>query len=144
MMEKTNIKRVQDAYAAFGRGDMQTLMDMLHPDVSWGMVGDPKDVPMAGIHAGKSGVGEFFRLLHEVQQLEKFEPLKFLAGDDTVAVIGHTNWTMNRNGVSGDNEWVHVYTFKDGKIIQYRGHQDTAKLAAAYHAEPALKRAANG
>jgi uncharacterized protein len=143
-MEKTNLKLVQDAYAAFGRGDMQVLMDMLAPDVSWGMIGDPKEVPMAGIRTGKAGVGEFFRILHEVQQLEKFEPLKFLAADDTVAVIGHTNWTMNRNGVSGENDWVHVYTFKDGKVTQYRGHQDTAKLANAYLAEPAMKRAANG
>ena len=143
-MENTNLTLVQDAYAAFSRGDMQTLMDMLDPDVSWGMVGDPKDVPMAGIRTGKAGVGEFFRILHEVQQLDKFEPQKFLAGGDTVAVIGHTNWTMNRSGVSGDNDWVHVLTLKDGKVTKYRGHQDTAKLAAAYHAEPALKRAANG
>ena len=98
----------------------------------------------AGIRNGKAGVMEFFKVLHEVQQLKDFTPQKFVATDDTVCVIGHTKWTMNNNGVSGENDWVHVITFKDGKIIKYRGHQDTGLLAEAYHAKPAQKRAANG
>ena len=142
-MSNDNLKNTQEAYAAFGRGDMQPLMDSLSPDVTWGMVGRPHDVPMAGIRNGKAGVMEFFKVLHEVQQLKDFTPQKFVATDDTVCVIGHTKWTMNNNGVSGENDWVHVITFKDGKIIKYRGHQDTGLLAEAYHAKPALKRAAN-
>ena len=144
IMSKTNLELVQDVYAAFGRGDMQALMDALHPDVTWGMIGRPQDVPMAGIRNGKAGVGEFFKILHEVQQLRDFAPQKFVATDDTVCVIGHTKWTMNNNGVAGENDWVHVLTLKDGKIIKYRGHQDTGLLAEAYHAKPATKRAANG
>jgi uncharacterized protein len=141
-MNNGNLKLVQNIYAAFGRGDMQPLMDALDPNVTWAMIG-PEDVPMAGIRHGKAGVMEFFKTLKEVQQLREFAPLKFLAADDTVVVIGHTKWTMNNNGVSGENDWVHVMTFMNGKIISYRGHQDTALLTQAYHAKPALKRAAN-
>ncbi len=143
-MSNENLKKVQDAYAGFGRGDMQPLMDILSPDVSWGMVGRPHDVPMAGIRQGKAGVNEFFKTLHEVQQLKDFAVQKFVASDDTVCVIGHTKWVMNDSGVAGENDWVHVITFKDDKVITYRGHQDTGLLAEAYHAKPALKRAANG
>ena len=51
---------------------------------------------------------------------------------------------MRSSGVSDDTEWLHVITVRDGKIAAWLGHNDTAMLAAAYHAAPAAKRAANG
>ncbi len=45
--------------------------------------------------------------------------------------------------VSGENDWVHVFTIRNGKISAFRGHQDTGLLAQAYHGAPASKRAAN-
>ena len=142
-MTNTNIKLVQDAYGAFGRGDIPAALEMMTPDVTWGMIGRSKDVPMAGIRDGKAGAAEFFRLLKETQELKSFEPQKFAAADDMVFVAGHTAWTMHRSGVSGENDWVHVFTIRDGKISAFRGHQDTGLLAEAYHAAPAVKRAAS-
>ena len=139
-----NVKFIQDLYAAFGRGDMQPLMTALDPAVSWSMVGRPQDVPMAGIRTGKAGVENFFKTLREVQQLLEFTAHKFIGSGDTVCVLGHSKWIMNNNGVDGENDWVHVYTLKNGKIISYRGHHDTAHMAEAYHAAPAKMRAANG
>ena len=138
-MDNDNLEKTQNAYAGFMRGDLEPLLNLLSSDVSWGMVGRTHDVPMAGIRQGKDGVLEFFRVLHEVQQLKDFAPQKFVASGDTVCVIGHTKWIMNKSGVAGGNDWVHVITFKDGKIISYRGHQDTALLAEAYHAKRAAK-----
>ena len=143
IMTNTNIKLVQEAYGAFGRGDIPAALDMMTPDMTWGMIGREKDVPMAGIRNGKAGAAEFFRLLKETQEIKSFEPQKFAAADDMVFVAGHTAWTMQRNGVSGESDWVHVFTIRDGKISAYRGHQDTGLLAEAYHAMPAAKRAVN-
>ena len=143
-MSNANIKLVQDVYAAFGRGDIPAVLGMLAPDVTWGMVGREQDVPMAGIRAGKAGAGEFFRLLKETQQITRFEPQKFSAAEDMVFVSGRAAWIMCRSGESGENEWLHVFTIRDGKVAEYRGYQDTAMLAQAYHAMPAAKRAANG
>lgn len=142
-MTNDNLKDTIDCYTAFGRGDMQPLMEKLSPDVTWGMVGRPEDVPMAGIRSGIAGVQEFFKTLKQVQQLKDFAPQRFLAAEDTVFVIGHTKWVMNNNGVTGENDWIHVLTFKDGKVVKYRGYQDTGLLAEAYHAKPATKRAVN-
>ena len=141
-MSNANIKLVQDVYAAFGRRDIPAVLDALTPDVTWGLVGREKDVPMAGIRNGKAGAGEFFRLLTETQELTAFEPRKFAAADDTVFVAGRAAWIMCKSRVAGENEWVHVFTIRDGKISAFRGHQDTGLLAEAYHALPAAKRAA--
>ena len=132
-MSNDNLKRTQEAYAAFGRGDMQPLMDSLSPDVTWGMIGRPHDVPMAGIRKGKQGALDFFQTLQEVQELKEFAPQKFVGDDDTVVIIGHTKWKMHKSGVEGENDWVHVFTIKDGLVTSFRGHQDTGLLAEAYH-----------
>jgi ketosteroid isomerase-like protein len=137
-MTHPNIKLVQDIYAAFGRGDLAFILDAVHPDITWGLVGSPEDVPMAGIRSGKAGVTDFFKCLKETQQLTAFTPTTFAAGDDTVFVLGHAAWIMHSNGTVGDNPWVHVFVIKGGKVVSYRGFQDTALLAKAHHA-PARK-----
>ena len=43
---------------------------------------------------------------------------------------------MRKSGASDTTEWLHVITVRDGKIAAWRGHNDTAMLAAAYHAAP--------
>lgn len=133
-MSDANIKLVQDIYAAFGRGDIPAVLERLAPDVTWGLVGSADDVPMAGIRNGRAGAGEFFRALKETQQITSFKPQTFAASGDTVFVAGHAAWVMNRSGVAGENDWVHVFTIRNGEVAAYRGHQDTALLARAFSA----------
>ncbi len=135
-MSNANIELIKNLYAAFGRGDIQAVFDTVTPDVSWGMVGRPQDVPWAGIRTGRAGVGEFFRLLNETKEMRNFEPQKFVAGDDMVFVWGHYDWAMRASGASGASDFLHIYTIDNGRISSWRGHQDTAALAAAHHAAP--------
>lgn len=139
-MSQANIQLVQSVYAAFGRGDIAAVLDALTTDVSWGMVGREQDVPMAGIRSGKAGAGQFFQLLRETQEITRFEPLKFAATEDMVFCWGRAEWTMCASGVAGANDWLHVMTVRDGKVCEWRGHQDTALLAQAFHATPARQR----
>lgn len=139
-MSNANIKLLQDAFNAFTRGDIQTVLDALAPDVSWGLVGREQDIPMLGIRHGKAGASEFFRLLNEVQEVTAFEPQTFLAAEDKVFAWGRTAWIMRGNDVVGDNDWLVVATFRDGKVSAFRGYLDTAMLTAAYRG----KRTAGG
>ncbi len=143
-MSNANIKLVADGYTAFGRGDLAAVIDMMTPDATIGIVGRREDAPFFGMHSGTAGIAEFFRLLDEAHAITMFEPQRFLAAEDKVFVWGHYTWTMRRSGVSDTTEWLHVLTVRDGKVSEWRGHNDTAMLAAAYHAAPAAKRAANG
>lgn len=137
-MTHPNIELVQDIYAAFGRGDIAFILDAVAPDITWGLVGNAEDIPMAGIRSGKAGVTDFFKSLKETQQITAFSPRSFAANDDTVFVLGHAAWIMNSNGTTGENPGVHVFGIKAGKVTSYRGFQDTALLSKAHHA-PARK-----
>jgi ketosteroid isomerase-like protein len=140
-MNDANIKVVQDAYAAFGRGDLPAVLGMFTPDGSIGIVGRQQDAPFFGMFSGKN-IPEFYKQLDAAHAISMLEPLRFLAAEEKVFVWGHYSWTMRKSGVSDTTHWFHEITVRDGKIAEWRGHNDTAMLAAAYHAAPA-KRAAN-
>ncbi len=145
-MSTANTNFVQDLYGAFKRRDMQTVLDALVPDVTWGMVGREQDLPMAGVRHGKAGAADVFRVMAEMVEIVEFEPPTFLAAEDKVFIWGRWRWTMRNNGCAGENEWLHVFSIRDGKVTQWRGYNDTAQLALAYRAAPAavIKRATNG
>jgi ketosteroid isomerase-like protein len=143
-MSEANIKLVQDAYAAFGRGEIPGILDTMSPDVTIGIVGRLQDAPFFGSHSGRDGAAEFFRLLDEAHAISLFEPLRYLGAEDKVFVWGRYTWTMRKSGVSDTTEWLHEITLQDGKMTVWRGHNDTAMLAAAYHAAPASKPAVKG
>jgi ketosteroid isomerase-like protein len=61
MQEAQNTKVAQEAYAAFGRGDVQSILDRLADDVIWKPVyGAAAYVPTSGERRGKPAVATFF------------------------------------------------------------------------------------
>jgi ketosteroid isomerase-like protein len=143
-MGNANIKFIQDVYVAFGRGDIPAVLGAMTDDVEIGIVGRAQDAPLFGMHQGHAGAAEFFRQLADAHEITMFEPMKLAAAEDMVFVWGRYSWTMRKSGVSKTSEWLHVITVRDGKISLWRGHNDTAMLAEAYHTAPAARLAANG
>src|SRR5262245_51547906 len=131
-MAAANIALVQSLYAAFGRGDIGTIVAAATPDVVWGLDGRPSDIPMLGHHKGQSGVQDFFRLIDETHQITEFTPEEFYADRDKVFALGTYGWTMRKSGRKGKTEWLHVFTIRDGKVSGFRSLNDTALLAEAY------------
>jgi uncharacterized protein len=143
-MSEKNIQLVKDVYAAFGRGDIPAVLATMPDDVTIGIVGRKEDAPFFGIRSGKEGAVDFFQGLHDAHEIHLFEPRRFLAAEDLVFIWGHYHWTMRKSGVSKDTEWFHVVTVRDGKLCAWRGHNDTAMLAEAFHAAPSATRAVHG
>ena len=128
-------------YAAFGRGDIGAVIDSMAPDVKIGIVGRRKDAPFLGIFdEGKPGAAEFFKQLAAAQEFHTFGLLRFLAAEDKVFVWGRYRWTMRKSGATSESEWLHEITIQAGKCTIWRGHNDTAMLAEAYHGQaPAMR-----
>src|SRR5437763_15098448 len=55
-----NSSVVEQAYTAFGRGDIPSLLALLDDDVEWS---SPKTLPQGGQFRGKSDVARFFDLV---------------------------------------------------------------------------------
>ncbi|MDM0083437.1 nuclear transport factor 2 family protein [Variovorax sp. J31P179] len=121
---------VQQAYAAFGRGDVEGILALLTDDVRWRFVASA-GIPYAGEYTGKLQVRGWFGTLAESDDIQKFEPREFLEGPDHVTVLGWEQTKPRPNGKVFESEWVHVFTLKNDKISRWIGTLDTAAYVAA-------------
>jgi len=132
MQETQNIKVVQESYAAFGRGDIQGILDRLDDDVLWkGVYGAAPHVPTAGERRGRAAVKEFFRLVGENVKFSRFEPKEFIATGDKVVALGHYTATTPI-GKRFDSDFAMVFTVRNGKVTEFQEFTDSAQINAAY------------
>jgi SnoaL-like domain len=87
-MSSANIAFVQSLYAAFGRGDIATIINGLASDVDWSVNGRRKDYPLLGSWKGPIEVQRFFQGVAEHEEATDFSPREFFAADDRVCVLG--------------------------------------------------------
>jgi ketosteroid isomerase-like protein len=128
-MTNANIAHVQSLYAAFGRGDIETLLAGCAADIDWETIGRPSDFPTFGPRKGIEAVEEFFRLVDENEAFSEFAPREFYAADDKVFVLGRYSLIARKSGAPITAEWVHVFTLKNGRVTRFREHTDTAQFA---------------
>jgi ketosteroid isomerase-like protein len=133
MSEAQNTKVVQDAYAAFLRSDVDTLLGLMTDDVQWEPVlGAGPHVPFAGPRAGKPKVGEFFQLVAGNLDFEQFEPREFIAQDDKVVTLGHYRAVTRTTGKRFESDFAMVFTLRDGKVSRFQEFTDSAGINASF------------
>ena len=132
MQEAQNTKVVQDAFAAFGRGDIQTLLTYVADDVIWTAVyGAGPHVPTSGVRRGKAAVAEFFKQVAENVHFSQFEPKEFVETGDKVVALGHYKATTPiKKGF--DSDFAMVFTLQNGKVTPFQEFCDSAAINAAY------------
>jgi ketosteroid isomerase-like protein len=130
-MSDANVTLVKSLYDAFKRGDINTIIQALTPDVAWESTGDPKDHPALGRRKGPAAVQEFFRIVADTQDVRSFEPREFTATDDKVFILGHYAWTARKTKRPIESDWIHIFTIRNGKVVSFREFADTARFAEA-------------
>ena len=78
-MSENNIQKMQSLYAAFGRGDINTILSNVSDDADWGTDTVANAVPWYGIRRGREGVADFFATLDREVEFTTFEPKVFAA-----------------------------------------------------------------
>jgi ketosteroid isomerase-like protein len=132
VQETQNIKVVQDAYAAFGRGDVQSILDRLTDDIVWKPVyGAAAHVPTSGERRGKPGVATFFKQVGESINFVNFDPKEFIATGDKVVALGYYTG-KSPLGKTFDSDFAMVFTLKDGKVSHFQEFSDSAAINAAF------------
>jgi ketosteroid isomerase-like protein len=132
MEEAQNTKVVQEAYAAFGRGDIQALLSKLADDVVWtGVYGAASHVPTSGERRGKPAVADFFKQVAANINFSHFEPKEFVAAGDKVVALGRYTATTPRQ-TSFDSDFAMVFTLRNGQVTRFQEFCNSAAINAAY------------
>jgi ketosteroid isomerase-like protein len=121
---------VKDLYAAFGRGDITSVLALIAEDVVWRLPGTVPDY--SGTYEGQTSVVNFFEKLSSTVEIEGFEPRDYVAESDRVLVAGWSRGRVKSTGRMFDNRWVMAFSVRDGKIIKFEEYADTQALAAAH------------
>jgi ketosteroid isomerase-like protein len=131
MSASDNTKVVQEAYAAFGGGDIPGLLAKLDENVEWTYPAHPA-IPWAGEFKGHDGVLKFVGAIGESVDFLAFEPRTFIAEGDKVVVLGYQKMRNKASGEEWDATWAHVFTLKDGRVTSFREYPDTAAVAKGF------------
>jgi ketosteroid isomerase-like protein len=131
-MSNAEVSLIQGLYAAFGRGEIAKIIAAMAPDATWRLVGRPSDHPLLGTRKGQAGVQEFFDTLAKTQDATEFSPREFYPSGDKVFVLGHYAWKLRKTGRTAESDFIHIFTVKSGKVVQFQEFTDTAIFAEAY------------
>lgn len=127
-----NVALVKSLYAAFGKGDIATIVGAVTADVDWSVNGRASDVPTFGARKGQAAVQEFFALVASSYVFSEFSPKEFHAVGDKVFVLGRYAMTVKKTGKPAESDWVHIFTIVNGKVTAFREFLDTARAAEAF------------
>jgi ketosteroid isomerase-like protein len=138
MNEQENVALVKQALAAFGGGDLQTFLNLFAEDAELRHPMSTAIWPWAGTQRGRARIEEAAAGVTEVLEFEQFEPREFIAQGNKVVVLVFECVRSKATGRVVDNDYVHVYTVRDGKIIQFCVYEDTAPVIAAIRDQDAI------
>jgi uncharacterized protein len=131
MSEQQNLEVVRKVYVAFGSGELEGLLAHLDPEVSWRTPGAPI-LPTGGLRRGVAAVSEFFGLLLNAFDIQDFRPADFLAQGDKVVVLGTSREGPKGTGRLVDLRWVHVFTLRSGKVVEFEEPADVSALVEEF------------
>lgn len=133
MSEQQNVELIRRGYDAFGHGDMDTLLSLFDENIEWVSSGPP-ELPTAGTRRGRQQVAEFFKIVDEVFEIQRFEPKTFIAQGDRVVVLGDETTRVKATGKLLDVEWAHAFTVRGDKVVRFHEYVDTSAVVAELHA----------
>lgn len=126
-----NAKVIQDAYAAFGRGDIEAVLKLVADDCDW-RGPQTKDIPYSGVYRGNKGAAKFFDGIMSNVKVTAFEPKTFVAQGDDVMTTGSWSGVALPTGKPFNSIWAMHFKVVRGKIAYAQTYEETALTAAAF------------
>ncbi|MBE0565172.1 MAG: nuclear transport factor 2 family protein [Krumholzibacteria bacterium] len=119
-----NTALIRRVYAALAAGDVQTVLDLFASDIHWV---EAEGFPYGGLYIGPEQVLEnvFAKLGTEWEGFAAV-PSEYVAERDMVVAMGTYSGTYKATGKSFKTPMVHVWRVRDGSIVEFHQHTDTA------------------
>ena len=123
-MTHPNAELLREAYDAFGRGDIPTVVGLFAEEITWHV---PGRSPLSGDYRGHEEVVGFFSRAMELSGGTLRVEADEIIGDGE-RVVALTTVSAERNGRSWSSPEVHVWRVRDGRVVEfteYQGDQQT-------------------
>jgi ketosteroid isomerase-like protein len=119
--------RVRAAYAAYDLRDRESILDLFDPEIE---IHQTPLLPWGGRYRGLEEAAEFYRRL--AQHVDsRVEPHEVFHAGDTVVVTGRVRGTARVTGSEFDIPIVHLWTFREGRVVGFHPFIDTPAMLRA-------------
>jgi ketosteroid isomerase-like protein len=89
------------------------------------------ELPYAGTFKGSAGAGQFFDKMLGVLQPDRLDIDIWVCEGEDVVAMGSWGGKARNSGKRFDSHLALYFRVRDRKVIEFRGHDDTAVTAAA-------------
>jgi ketosteroid isomerase-like protein len=127
-LAQDNVDVVQSAWDAFGRGDIDAVLDVFLPSAETRI---PETLPWGGTYVGQEGFRDFLEKLGSAFEQFSATPQKVLGADDNHVVVVAKTKGRAKGGATVEGTVVWVYQLRDGKIVDAESWGDTARVVQA-------------
>ena len=127
-MAQDNVDVVQGAWDAFGRGDIDAVLEAIAPSAETRL---PESLPWGGTYAGPDGFRDFLTKLGDSWDQFSATPQKVLGADDNHVVVLAKTKGRTKAGATIEGKTIWIYQLRDGKIADAESFGDTAQLLEA-------------
>ena len=129
---------IQNLYAAFGRGDVPAILELVAENVDWEYAPNHNEVPWLQPRRGRAGVGEFLRAVATNLEFSQFEVKELLEGPQLVVALVDLTCTVKPTGRQlREVDEPHIWRFDDrGRIVRFRHAADTLAQTRAWQPVP--------
>ena len=132
MQFDSNVEFIEDLFAAFGRGDIDYVIDAHTEDfVMESPVSRTSTLPWAGTRTSRRELVEYSETMAAHVHPEAFGDVVFTTSGDRVVVEGSNPRTVVATGERYDYDWVMVFTIRDGKVGRFRHFYDPGDIEVA-------------
>lgn len=108
---------VKRLFAAFSAGDLDALVETVHPDSRWKYFGANPRLSKAEFN-GCAEIRRFFERILERLEMTEFNTDEFVSEGDTVVIFGSESGKWRATGEAFRNEWSQKYVVKDNQITE--------------------------
>jgi hypothetical protein len=126
-MSKQNVDLVRSTYAAFGRGDINAVLDLMDPKIDF-RVAENSPYYRGSAYVGRDDVGSLFARIPVEWEGFEIVPENYHDAGDMVAVRLRYRGTYRATGRTMNVQVAHFWTVRNGKLAEFQQYIDTAAL----------------
>ena len=130
-MSQENVEAFKRGAAAYNRGDIDTMLEELDPEIEWHPALQVLLGGEATVYRGHQGVRDFIRDTGEAFTELQAEQSEFRDLGEQVVAIGHFGGRGRESGVRIETPMVWLVEFKNGKAVRAREYLDPAEALKA-------------
>ena len=123
-------KQLESLFAAFNRGDIPTVIASVAEECTLRGSLAP-GLPYSGVFKGAQGAGQYFSGIAEALAPNGVDVDLYVSEGEHVVAVGSWSDIAKASGKPFKSPLALYFRFRNGKMIDFRGHEDTGVTLAA-------------